>query len=330
MARTPKPWYRKDRKAWFVTIGGIRHNLGPNREVAFQHFHELMAQPTQQRVDVKSIAAIIDSFLDWTKKNRAIRTYEWYLQRCQWFIELFPDLTTAQLKPFHLQQWLDTHPNWSNGHQRGCIIAIQRAIRWALKMGYIDSNPIAYFEKPQAGRRDQIITRDEFDQILSHVHDQPFYDLLITAWETGARPQELLKVETRHVDLKNSRWVFPKEEAKGKQRVRIVYLSETALENTKRVMLKYPEGPIFRNNAGRPWKPYATNCRFNRLKEKLGTKYCMYLFRHSYATRLLEAGVDALTVSILMGHSDTTMLGKVYQHLSHNPQHLLSQVKKAI
>ena len=126
-------------------------------------------------------------------------------------------------------------------------------------------------------------------------------------------------------------------------------------------MLKHPEGPIFRNSKGRPWTPYSVNCRFERLQKSFGrerlkelgvelsqhpdrktrheengklakthgTKYCLYAFRHSYATRLLEAEVDALTVSILLGHSDTTMLGKVYQHLSHNPKHLLDQVRKA-
>ena len=27
MPRQPRPWYRKDRDAWFVTIDGTRHNL---------------------------------------------------------------------------------------------------------------------------------------------------------------------------------------------------------------------------------------------------------------------------------------------------------------
>lgn len=41
MARSPKPWYRRERKAWFVTIDGKRHNLGPDRKAAFKRFHEL-------------------------------------------------------------------------------------------------------------------------------------------------------------------------------------------------------------------------------------------------------------------------------------------------
>ncbi len=329
MARPPKPWYRKSRNVWCVQINGKQHNLGPDRAPAFQRFHELMAKPKRRHVAPESVAAVIDAFLEWTKNHRAPKTYEWYLQRCQWFMESAPNLTVAQLKPFHVQQWVDAHANWSDGHKRGCIIAVQRALRWAFKIGHIESNPIAYIEKPQAGKRDQVVTRNELDMILSHVRDQEFRDLVMIAWEVGARPQELLRVEARHVDLRNLRWVFPKDEAKGKRCVRIVYLTEKALTITKRLMLKHPEGPIFRNSQGRRWTPYAVNCRFERLKKKIDTKYCLYAFRHSYATRLLEAGVDALTVSVLMGHSDTTMLGKVYQHLSHNPQHLLEQARKA-
>jgi integrase len=329
MARTPKPWYWKDRKSWFVTIGGQRHNLGPDRKDALQLFHQLMTQPVRPAVPGETVTALIDAFLEWTHKHRAQRTYEWYLQRCQWFIESIPSLTVAQLKPFHVQQWLDAHPSWSDGHRRGCIISVQRAFRWALKMGYIDTNPVAYIEKPQGGRRDRVISPTEYDSILSLIRDNRFRDLVTTAWETGARPQELRRVERRHVDLRHSRWVFPQEEAKGKQRVRIVYLSDIALSITQRLMLQHGEGPLFRNTAGRPWTVFAVNCRFERIKKHTEVKYCLYNFRHSFATRMLEHGLDALTVSVLLGHSDTSMLGRVYQHLSHNPEHLVEQIRKA-
>ena len=294
-----------------------------------QLFHELMTQPVQSATRAESVTAVIDAFLEWTQKHRAQRTYEWYLQRCQWFVDSIPSLTVAQLKPFHVQQWLDAHPKWSDGHRRGCIIAVQRAFRWALKMGYIDRNPVAYIEKPQGGRRDRIISQEEYDTLGSLVRDEQFRDLVTTAWETGARPQELLKVERRHVNLEHSRWVFPQKEAKGKRRIRIVYLSDVALGITQRLMLQHPDGPLFRNTAGRAWTVFAVNCRFERIKKRIDTKYCLYNFRHTFATRMLQSGMDALTVSVLLGHSDTSMLGRVYQHLSHNPEHLVEQIRKA-
>ena len=50
MARRPEPWWWKERQAWFVTIDGVRHSLGPDEDDARQRFHELMAEPRKRRV----------------------------------------------------------------------------------------------------------------------------------------------------------------------------------------------------------------------------------------------------------------------------------------
>jgi hypothetical protein len=41
---------------------------------------------------------------------------------------------------------------------------------------------------------------------------------------------------------------------------------------------------------------------------------------------MLEAGIDALTVSVLRGQSDGAMLAKVYSHLSRNGAYLRDAV----
>jgi hypothetical protein len=52
-----------------------------------------------------------------------------------------------------------------------------------------------------------------------------------------------------------------------------------------------------------------------KVTRRYGTKYCLYAFRHTWCNRALKNGVDPITVSVLMGHADTSMLAKVYQHL---------------
>jgi integrase len=137
-------------------------------------------------------------------------------------------------------------------------------------MGLIESSPVRHVEKPRAGRRDVVIKPDEFAWILARVVDAEFRDLVTVCWETGCRPQEILSVEARHVDRAGARWVFPPEEAKGKRRHRVVYLSEAAPEITERLAARWPRGPLFRNTDGRPWRPYALNCRFARLRRAWG------------------------------------------------------------
>ena len=36
MARSPQPWHRASRNAWFVTINGTQHNLGPDKKQALE------------------------------------------------------------------------------------------------------------------------------------------------------------------------------------------------------------------------------------------------------------------------------------------------------
>jgi|GEM_PF-7135284 len=71
MSRIARPWYRKDRKAWFVTIAGTRHNLGSDKAEAIRQYHALMREPKLHVVKSQSFLTIADSFLEWLEKHRA-------------------------------------------------------------------------------------------------------------------------------------------------------------------------------------------------------------------------------------------------------------------
>jgi len=45
MKKFPKPWYRRSRGVWYVTLNGKQHNLGSDREAAFDRYRHLMANP---------------------------------------------------------------------------------------------------------------------------------------------------------------------------------------------------------------------------------------------------------------------------------------------
>lgn len=270
MARKPKPWFWKARRAWYVTIDGKRRHLAEDKQSAHDVFHELMATPRKREIRSDAVVCLIDAFLEWCQKHRAPDTYEWYRYRLQRFAETYPDLTIGRLRPFHVQEWLDGMDGLSSGSQRNHCRAIKRVTRWALQQGYVDQNPIAHLEQPRAGKREVVITQQQFDEILELVPNRSFRDLLITTWDTGCRPQESLRVEARHVDLANSRWIFPGREGKGGI-PRTVYLNDRAAEITRRLALSHPEGKIFRNSSGGPWTTDSVNCAFIRLQIKMGT-----------------------------------------------------------
>jgi integrase len=58
-------------------------------------------------------------------------------------------------------------------------------------------------------------------------------------------------------------------------------------------------------------------------------RLCLYNFRHTFATRTLQSGVDALTTAILLGHRDPSTLARVYSHLSQSPEYLKEALRKS-
>jgi hypothetical protein len=110
----PKPFFRSARNAWFVQIGDRQIKLATGKDEAFIRYHELMAKPSLPHVTQaeaqKLVVVIVDEFLDWCEKHRAPDTYRWYKDRLNSFIATIdPALTVDQLKPLHVQKWVDNY-----------------------------------------------------------------------------------------------------------------------------------------------------------------------------------------------------------------------------
>ncbi|MCR9295427.1 MAG: tyrosine-type recombinase/integrase [bacterium] len=387
MPHFPKPFFKKARGCWFVQLDGKQIKLGTNKEAAFKRYHELMATPQQQRpAPTQDLVCIIDAFLGWVEKNRAADTYEWYRYRLQRFVDRYPQMQVRSLRPYHVDQWVDEY-ELSKTSKRNYFRSIKTCLNWALKQGFIESSPLDGLETPGADRKNVYLPPDGFAELLTHVHDDDFRDLLVATYHTGCRPQESLILTAEHVDLVNARWVLPQEQAKGKKAPRIIYLDDVALAITQRLVAKYPTGNIFRNSRGLAWTTESTNCAVDRVQIRMGKellkakgvspteqeiatciatlkptakskgverqktkaqlreeakrkltqrlakkhapRYSLYSLRHSWATNALKRGVDPLTVALLMGHKDPSMLARVYQHLAHSPDHMREQARRA-
>lgn len=265
----PKPWHRKGR-GWYVTLEGRQIPLGDDKTEAFAKYREMLADPSEHLQAPQALIPIMESFLDWVEVHRAPDTYEWYRFRLARLADRYPNLTVNKLRPFHVQQWLDDM-DLSSGSKRNYCRSIKRCLRWAKQQGYITVNPIAEMPEPRCGKRELTLSEDEFKELLSFIPEGEFRDLVVISWETGCRPQESLRVEGRHVDLRNQRWVFPKSESKT-DLPRIVYLTDEALRITKKLLLEHPSGKLFRNTNGKPWSTDAVNCRFSYLQIQMGKR----------------------------------------------------------
>lgn len=216
--------------------------------------------------------------------------------------------------------------------QNRAIGAIKRAFNWAVEEEHISRNPIAHVRKPTSRVRNRVLSPAERTLMLNSIRDQPFADYFLALSLTGCRPSEVSKVTAALVQLDKGIWVLPEHKtAKRTGRPRIVYLSPEALDLTRRLVLKYPEGPIFRNRYGQPWSCNAVRLRFRTLRRRFPELkgVVAYTLRSTFATDALEAGVSDTAVAELLGHTNTDTLHKFYARLSHRVDHLRDAAAKA-
>ncbi len=338
--RFPKPFFVTARGVWRVQIAGRQYNLGPDDGPAREEYDRLMAEhyvpgrrpkhtgtPQGPRRLTGSLYRLLDDFLGWTEANRSPRTYCMHKDFLKDFSKHAPpDLDAARVRPHHLESWVDAHPTWGNSMRRQAMRAVERAVNWARKgrRPYLPegSDPLCGLEKPPQGVRESYVTPQEYALVMSRITHQPFRDLLTVVWETGCRSLEARTATAAHLDRVGGRWVFPRQKSKGKKKQRVVYLNARALEVVLRNVGTYPEGPTLRNEYGRPWTRSAVDGHFRRYRERYGVLHCLYEFRHGFCTRALKAGVDPVTVSVLMGHADTSMVTRVYSHVHQDNEHM--------
>lgn len=326
-----KPFFKKSHGAWYCEIGRKQIRLGTDKEAAEQEYHRLMAG--EQPVTTKTTAyALVNQYLEWTHQNRSAETFKWYKLRLKPFVvSIGLKMTVSQVKANHVTRWLAAdYPDASNTFKNGCCRAIARCFNWAVKQGLIATNPIAGMERPAAEPREAYLTPEQWAKAIALVKpDDPFADFCWFLRETGARPQEARIIEAKHWDRENRRIVLERRNSKGKRQRRVIRLNDRATEIIARGVLKYPEGPVLRNVDGKPWKGYAINCRFARLRAKLGFPFFPYILRHSWCTDALLRGVDPLSVGLLMGHADASMVMRVYSHLTQQDEFLMSKLRQA-
>lgn len=344
-----EPFYKRSHKAWYVHIDGkyVRLLAGPDdaatKDSANSLYEEMkLARRKAERFVTPGepvplmLSDLIDQFLAAAFKGKAAQTRQWYADKLTPFANQLGAFTATDLKPFHVDQWISAHPDWSSGTARNLWRSVQRLCRWGHRKGLIPELTVVHQEKPKAGRREVVISPEQYAELLSFVRNDEFRAIMVIGWETGARPQELMAARVRHLDAVNKRLVFPPQESKDKDRPRVIYLTDTAFDLIRPKGDAQPEDHLLKNSEGRPWTSDASLCAFAALhkrmvKAKITTrKYCLYHLRHSWLDRMLKKGVDALTCAILLGHRDPSMIARVYCHLSQSPDYLHGVLRKAV
>jgi integrase len=165
----------------------------------------------------------------------------------------------------------------------------------------------------------------ELGRYADHLHP-----LVLTLLHTGIRRGEAFELTWRHVDLVRATLTIRGETAKSGQS-RVIPLNSTIVAALKTWHGQQEDATadtlVFGNgNTGEAMKSVKTS--WGRLmKAAKITKFRLHDCRHHFASRLVMSGVDLVTVSRLLGHSDVRMTMR-YSHLA--PDHLSSAVERLV
>lgn len=213
------------------------------------------------------------------------------------------------------------------------IASLRTFYKFLYREHKVDSNPAMNLNLPKRPKAlPKFLSPNEVEQILNNVKiDTPAgyrnRAILELLWATGMRVSELSGLNFGDLNLENNEIrVFGKG---SKERIILVsdraksYL-ERYIETARSLVAKgyrvedpTESSPVFINNTGYRLQTKTIRNVINDIVEKieLPKKVTPHVFRHSFATHLIENGADLRIVQELLGHASISNT-QIYTHVS--------------
>ena len=203
--------------------------------------------------------------------------------------------------------------------------AIKCFYKFLLTEGRIDQDPARFIKSPrQTLKIPQQLSREEMERLLSYPSKSfeefrtvTMIDLLYAA---GLRVSELIGLRLENVNLKEG-WVLAYGKGSKQRFVPIHHEVCQRLKNyiaarENRFAGKEVSSELFLNNRGKKlsrisvWKDLAALGR----KANISTALHPHLFRHTFASHMLQGGADLRSLQEMLGHADLATT-QIYTHL---------------
>ncbi|HAM54327.1 MAG TPA: hypothetical protein DCQ64_02515 [Candidatus Rokubacteria bacterium] len=245
----------------------------------------------------------------------------------------------ADLRPLHLQRWLDScakddAPATRRKRYNVTHSALTQAVAWRL----LAENPLDVV-KPPPVPPSEVTALDEATTaaLLAETDGSRYAAAALVAVTTGLRRGELLALRWRDVDLdaatlrvarsadeEAGKPVVFKAPKTGKGRtIGLMAATVAALRRHKatqaaeRLAAKrwVEHGLVFPNTHGEPWRPSTFSVGWGRLMAAHKRELRFHDLRHTHATLLLRAGTPVDSVAKRLGHASAMTTIRVYSHV---------------
>ena len=241
-----------------------------------------------------------------------IRVYVHCVEKFAWYFGRSPEF----LGPQHVRQYQvylidEVQTSWTVFNQTVC------ALRFLYRTTLGRDWAVTHIPFPKHPKKlPVVLSVPEVGRLLRAVGNLKHRTVLETMYAAGCRVSEALNL--RLADVDNERMALRIVQGKGRKD-RYVTLSPTLLANLRAYWKVYrpPEFLFPGRSPERPLTCAVVQGAIVEARKNAGIKkrVTTHTLRHSFATHLLERGVDLKTIQVLLGHAslDTT---SVYLHVA--------------
>lgn len=212
------------------------------------------------------------------------------------------------------------------------ISSLRSFFHYLQSEGVITNNPMTLVSNPKQDKKlPHYLTYDEVEELLRVTSSDEIFDIrdnmiIELLYSTGLRVGELVSIKLSDIDFKEK---SIKVLGKGSKE-RIVYFGTPALNKLKRYLdirpdiVSDPSNPyLLINKRGNRLQERAVRTIFENIikKNHLKIEFSPHTLRHTFATHMLNEGMDIKSVQELLGHASISTTG-IYTHVSN--EHLRS------
>ncbi len=158
-----------------------------------------------------------------------------------------------------------------------------------------------------------VLSKKEVEKLIMATKNINYRLMIMLAYSAGLRVSELVNLKWEDIDF--SRNIIHIKHAKGKKD-RIVMLSPK-VKKLLRTLSEDKTGYILKTHKGTKYSARTIQTAVKSLAKKAGInkKVTPHILRHSFATHLLDKGIDIRYIKELLGHSNISTT-QIYTRLS--------------
>lgn len=241
------------------------------------------------------------------------KAYLFGVNRLAKYLKKSPDkVTDEELRAFFLYLKNECHLAANTQNQ------IQSAIKFLFRQTLNREMPVLSYVRASVPKRlPVILSRDEVRLVLAQVRLAQYRTCLSTIYACGLRLNEAVGLTVSQID--SSRMLLHIVKGKG-SKDRLVPLPEQTLENLRQCWRRhrhprylFPSKLTYNHGLHMGPSSLQKAIRSAALASGISKKVSVHTFRHSYATHLLEAGVDIRYIQQYLGHTSVSTTARYAQ-----------------